>query len=29
MSFKNIENKMCFEILYLIYTYKKDLALND
>ena len=28
-SFKNVINKMCLEILYLIYMYKKNLALND
>ena len=27
--FKNVINKMCLEILYSIYMYKKDLALND
>ena len=26
-SFKNVINKMCLEILYLIYMYKKDLTL--
>ena len=28
-SFKNIINKMCLQIIYLIYMYKKDLALNN
>ena len=28
-SFKNVINKMCLEILYLIYMYKEDLALNN
>ena len=28
-SFKDIINKMCLEIIYLIYMYKKDLALNN
>ena len=27
--FENIIYKMCSEIIYLIYMYKKDLALND
>ena len=27
--FKNIIYKMCLEIIYLIYMYKKDLALNN
>ena len=27
--FKNFNNKMCLEIIYLIYMYKEDLALND
>ena len=27
-SFKNVIYKMCLEIIYLIYLYKKDLALN-
>ena len=27
--FKNVINKMFLEIIYLIYIYKKDLALND
>ena len=27
--FKNVIYKMCLEILHLIYTNKKDLALND
>ena len=27
-SFKNVICKMCLEIIYLIYIYKKDLALN-
>ena len=26
---KNVIYKMCLEIIYLIYIYKKDLALND
>ena len=26
--FKNVIDKMCLEIIYLIYMYKKDLALN-
>ena len=29
VSFKNIIYKMCLEIIYLIYMYKKDLALNN
>ena len=29
VSFKNVIYKMCLEILYLIYMYKKDLALNN
>ena len=28
-SFKTIIYKMCLEIIYLIYMYKKDLALNN
>ena len=28
-SFKNVFYKMCLEIIYLIYMYKKNLALND
>ena len=28
-SFKNVINKMCLEIIYLIYLYKNDLTLND
>ena len=28
-SFKNIVYKMSLEIIYLIYVYKKDLALNN
>ena len=28
-SFKNVINQMCLEIIYLIYMYKKDLALNN
>ena len=28
-SFKNVIYKMCLEIIYLIYMYKKDLALNN
>ena len=28
-SFKNVINKMCLEIIYLIYMYKKDMALNN
>ena len=28
-SFKYVTYKMCLEIIYLIYMYKKDLALND
>ena len=28
-SFKNIISQMCLEIMYLIYMYKKDLALNN
>ena len=27
--FKNVINKMCLEIIYLIYMYEKDLALNN
>ena len=28
-SFKNVINKMYLEIIYLIYMYEKDLALNN
>ena len=28
-SFKNVIHKMCLQIVYLIYMYLKDLALND
>ena len=28
-SFNNVIYKMCLEILYLVYMYKQDLALND
>ena len=28
-SLKNVIYKMCLEIMYLIYMYKKDLALNN
>ena len=28
-SFKNIIYKMCLEIMYLIYMYKKDFAFNN
>ena len=28
-SFKNVNNKMCLEIIHLIYVYKKDLSLNN
>ena len=28
-SFKNVINEMCLEIIYLIYTHKMDLELND
>ena len=28
-SFKNVIYKMCLEIIYLIYMYKKDLALHN
>ena len=28
-SFKNVINKICLEIIYVIYRYKKDLALNN
>ena len=28
-SFKNVVNKMCLEIIYLIYMHLKDLALNN
>ena len=27
-SFKNVINKMCLQIIYQVYTYKKNLALN-
>ena len=27
--FKNVIYKMCFEIIYLIYMYNKELALNN
>ena len=27
--FKNVINKTCLEIMYLMYMYKNDLALND
>ena len=27
--FKNIADKMCLEIIYLMYMYKRDLTLND
>ena len=27
--FKNVIYKMCLQIMYLIYTYKEDLALNN
>ena len=27
--FKNVINKMCLEIIYLIYMYKEDLTLNN
>ena len=27
--FKNVINKMCLQIIYLIYTYKEDLVLNN
>ena len=27
--FKNVINKMCLQIIFLIYMYKKDLALNN
>ena len=27
--FKNVINKICLEIIYLIYMYKKDLAFNN
>ena len=27
--FENFINKMCLQIIYLIYKYKKDLALNN
>ena len=27
--FKNVINKMCFQIIYSIYMYKQDLALNN
>ena len=28
-TFKNVINKMCLQIIYLIYSYKEDLALNN
>ena len=28
-SFKNVIYKLCFEIMYLIYMYKKYLAINN
>ena len=28
-SFKNVINKMCLQIIYLIYMYKEDWALNN
>ena len=28
-TFENVIYKMCLEIMYLIYVYKKDLAFND
>ena len=28
-SFKNVMNKMCLQVIYLIYIYKEDLALNN
>ena len=28
-SFKNVTNKMCLQIIYLIYMNKEDLALNN
>ena len=28
-SFENVTYKMCLKIIYLIFRYKKDLALND
>ena len=28
-SFKNVIKKMCVKIVYLIFLYKKDLALNN
>ena len=28
-SFKNVIDKMCLEIMYIIYMYKEDLALNN
>ena len=27
--FKNIDNKVCLEIIYLIYMYKEDMALSN
>ena len=27
--FKNVINKICLQIIYLIYMYKEDLALNN
>ena len=29
VSFKNVIYKMCLEIIYLIYMYKKDSVLNN
>ena len=29
LGFKNVIYKMCLEIIYLMYMYKKDLALNN
>ena len=28
-SFKDVNNKRCLEFIYLMYMYKKDLALNN
>ena len=28
-SFKNVINKMCLQIIYLVYMYKQNLALNN
>ena len=28
-SFKNVIHKICLEIIYLVYIFKKDLALNN